>query len=322
MKNIQKLNLGIFPTPFYKLDNISRLTGKQIYIKRDDMTGVSVGGNKIRKLEYVLKDALDKGYDTIITTGASQSNHAMLTAACCQKLGLEVHLVLKRLGVSEKIGNLLLDDLMDVDVRFVDSPSYTDVYAEIDALCETLRAKGKKPYVIPVGASIPLGSLGYVDCVREMKEQASKIGVNINHIVCCVGSAGTHAGIVLGVKMYCPDVRVTGIVVAPEEDFQSEVLNMANEASELLGTDYKICEDDVVLKEYIGTGYAVPSKQGNAAIRTMAVNEGIFLDPVYTGKTFAGLLDLCQRGYFREGENIVFLHSGGTASLFAIPILD
>lgn len=321
MKAIEKLNLGLFPTPFYKLGNISKLTGKNVYVKRDDMSGVSVGGNKIRKLEYVLKDALDHGYDTIITTGACQSNHAMLTAACCRKLGLDVYLVLKRLGVSEKTGNLLLNELMGVDVRFVDTHDYADVYAEIDALCDQLRAEGKKPYVIPVGASVPLGSLGYVDCVREIKEQADKEGITIDHFVCCVGSAGTHAGVVLGAKMYCPDAKVTGIVVSPE-DFHDEVLNMANQAAELLETDHRITDEDVVLKEYIGTGYAVPSEQGNAAIRTLAMNEGIFLDPVYTGKTFAGLLDLCEKGYFRENETIVFLHSGGTASLFAIPILD
>ncbi|MGE4485419.1 MAG: 1-aminocyclopropane-1-carboxylate deaminase/D-cysteine desulfhydrase [Oscillospiraceae bacterium] len=320
ISEIPKLSLGTLPTPFYKLENISKLTGKKVYIKRDDMTGVSLGGNKVRKLEYVLKDAVDKGCDTIITTGAAQSNHAMLTAACCRRLGLEVHLVLKQLGVTDKKGNLLLDDLMGADVTFVNSRSYDDVYAEIDRLCGRLRAEGKKPYVIPVGASVPLGSLGYVGCVKEIKQQADALGEKIDHIVCCVGSGGTHAGVALGAKLYSPGTKVTGIIVSPDEDFRTEVFDMVNGACGILETDMRITKEDVVLRDYAGTGYSIPSELGNAAIRTLAKNEGLFLDPVYTGKTFAGLLDLCKQGYFGEDESIVFIHSGGAATLFAIPI--
>ena len=315
---ISKIGLGLLPTPFYKLHNISKLTGKQVFIKRDDMTGVALGGNKVRKLEYVLADAAANGCDTIITTGAAQSNHAMLTAACCRRLGLDVLLVLKKSGVTEKKGNLLLNDLMGVEVRFVDSADYDGVYMEMDKIRSILINSGRKPYVIPVGASVPLGSLGYVDCVREMTEQAKRQDIKIDNIVFADGSGGTHAGVLLGAKLFSEGTKVTGIVVSPEKDFQGQVLKIAHGACELLESDIALTREDVIMADYIGPGYSVPSEPGNAAIRLMAENEGIFLDPTYTGKAFAGMLDLNSKGYFKDDETIVFLHTGGAASLFAI----
>ena len=284
------------------------------------MSGVALGGNKVRKLEYLLADAKAKGCDTIITTGAAQSNHATITAACCKRLRLDVILVLKQRGVTEKKGNLLLDDLMGVKVVFVDSDHDDEVFTEIERISDELRVAGKKPYFIPVGASVPLGSIGYVDCIKEMMEQAAAQDVKIDHIVCCAGSGGTHAGVVLGAKLFGNGAKVTGIIVAPKEDFQGQVLEIANGACEILETELRLTRGDIVMEDYVGPGYSKPSEQGNAAIRLMAENEGIFLDPVYTGKTFAGLLDLCAKGYFSDDETIVFLHSGGVASLFAIPM--
>jgi D-cysteine desulfhydrase family pyridoxal phosphate-dependent enzyme len=317
LTELKKIDLAIKPTPLYKLDNISRITGKNIYIKRDDMTGIGLGGNKVRKLEYVLSDAVAWGADTIITTGAAQSNHAMLTAACCRRLGLDVILVLMQRGVTEKKGNLLLNDLMGVKVVFVDSDRFDDVYAEINRISDALKAAGKKPYVIPVGASVPLGTLGYVDCVREMVEQAAIQNFTLDHIVCCTGSGGTYAGIALGAKLFCPKAKTTGIIVSPE-DFGPVVSSLIEGACALLDTDYTLTEDEINLFDYAGDGYAIPSDRGNKAIDLMAQNEGLFLDPVYTGKTFGGLLDLIDKDYFRNDENIVFLHTGGAASLFAI----
>lgn len=320
IESIPKLTLGILPTPLYRLDNISKIIGKNIFIKRDDMTGVAFGGNKVRKLEYLLYDAMIQGYDTIITTGAAQSNHAMITAACCKRLGLDVVLVLKQRGVTDKKGNLLLNDLMGVRVIFVDSDTFTDVYAKIDSVADELRQAGKKPYIIPVGASVPLGSLGYVNCVKEMMGQAAAQQLHIDHIVCCDGSGGTHAGIALGAGIYSNNTKVTGIVVSPENNFQGRVYKMIEGICEIMGINNDMTLDDVVMKDYVGPGYALPSEAGIAAMRLMAENEGIFLDPVYTGKTFAGLIDLSSKGYFNDDENIVFMHSGGGASLFAVPI--
>lgn len=320
MKEITKFNkidLAIKPTPFYRLNNISRITDKNIYIKRDDMTGIGLGGNKVRKLEFVLADAITRGADTIITTGAAQSNHAMLTAACCRKLGLDAFLVLMQRGVTEKKGNLLLNDLMGVKVVFVDSDRFDDVYTAISRISDELKAAGRKPYTIPVGASMPLGVLGYVDCIREMSEQAITQNIRLDHIVCCTGSGGTCAGVVLGAKLFCPDAKATGIVVS-QEDFHPIVADLINGACDLLETDHRHSEDAINLFNYEGRGYAIPSEQGNAAIRLMAENEGLFLDPVYTGKTFGGLLDLIDKGYFKNEENIIFIHTGGAASLFAI----
>jgi D-cysteine desulfhydrase family pyridoxal phosphate-dependent enzyme len=318
-KKIEKLRLGFYPTPMAKLDSISKETGVNFYIKRDDLCGVCFGGNKIRKLEYLLAYAKAEGYDTVITTGGAQSNHATLTAACCRKLGLDVVLVLKKRGVTDKKGNLLLDDILNVEVVFVDADDYKDVYAEADRIIEKLKAKGKKPYMIPVGGSVPLGALGYYDAVGEIAAQAKAMNFSIDHIVCCSGSGGTHGGVILGAKAQ-GGIKVTGIVVSVEDDFQKEICRIANEAAELIGMKPDIPLEDVVLKEYIGPGYAKPSEEGSAAIRFMAEHEGIFLDPVYTGKTFAGFLDLCKKGYFAPGENVVFIHTGGTPALFAIPV--
>ncbi|MDR2392822.1 MAG: D-cysteine desulfhydrase family protein [Treponema sp.] len=315
-RGIEKIHLGYYPTPLTRLENISRETGINFYIKRDDLCGLVFGGNKVRKLEYLLAHAKAHGFDTILTAGGAQSNHAVLTAACCRKLGLDVLLLLKKRGVTETRGNLLLAQLMNIPVRFIDTDRYADVYAEAETIMEAMRAEGKHPWLIPVGGSIPLGALGYLDAAEEIAAQAEEAGFSIHHIVCCSGSGGTHAGLILGTKKL--GARVTGIVVSVEEDFQAEIYNLALETAKLAGIETDLVLDDVVLKAYIGPGYAQPSEEGAAAIRFMAEKEGIFLDPVYTGKTFAGFLDLFSKGYFAPGENVVFVHTGGGPALFAL----
>jgi D-cysteine desulfhydrase family pyridoxal phosphate-dependent enzyme len=315
-RGIEKIRLGHYPTPLDRLENISRETGLNFYIKRDDLCGVVFGGNKVRKLEYLLAHAKARGFDTILTAGGAQSNHAVLTAACCKKLGLDALLLLKKRGITETRGNLLLAGLMNVPVRFIDTDSYADVYAKAEVVMETLRAEGKNPWLIPVGGSVPLGALGYLDAAEEISSQAGEMGFPVHHIVCCSGSGGTHAGLVIGAKK--TGAKVTGIVVSVEEDFQAEIYKLALETAKLAGMETDIVLDDIVLKEYIGPGYAQPSEEGGAAIRFMAEKEGIFLDPVYTGKTFAGFLDLLSKGFFVPGENVVFVHTGGGPALFAI----
>ena len=315
--NIPRVSLAQLPTPFYKLQNISAELGRNIYIKRDDMTGVSLGGNKVRKLEYLLADAMQKGCDVVLTTGGAQSNHAMLTAACCRRLGIEPILVLKGRGVMGRKGNLLLEALMDVDVRFVDSDSYDDVYAEMDRIAAELRAAGRNPYLVPVGGSVPLGTVGYVEAAREAFAQASARSVKIDRVVCTAGSGGTMAGMVLGAMLYGNGAKVTGIAVC-DDPFEEIVTELVNETAKLMGKDIAITPADVDVKRYWGAGYAQPSEEGLAAICMMAQKEGLMIDPVYTGKTFAGLIDLCKKGYIGENETVLFLHSGGAASLFAI----
>ena len=328
-KTFPKLELGIYPTPLYRLDNISKITGLNVLIKRDDLCGVALGGNKVRKLEYLLKYAIDNGYDTIITTGGVQSNHAMLTAACCGRLGLDVKLVLRGKKPDEMKGNLLLNELLDVPVTFVDTYSMTDVYTEIGLLMKKLESKGKKPYFIPIGASVPLGSVGYVDCVDEIAAQAGAMGVTVDHIVCTTGSGGTHAGLLTGATYNAAlrgggmsggissDIKVTGMVVSDEE-FATVVSGIANETAKLLELDCRVSPEEVNLYNCFGPGYAKASAEGLAAMKLMLKNEGIVLDPVYTGKAFAGFLELREKGYFHDNETVVFVHTGGSAGVFAI----
>lgn len=310
MKQLDKVSLGIFPTPVHKLENISRLLGTQVYVKRDDMTGIGLGGNKVRKLEYLLAEAKAQGAQVVFTTGGAQSNHAMLTAAACRKLGMEPILILKKRGVMGNKGNLLLENLMGVDVRFMDTGSYDDIYAEMDRIG---REMGKPYYKIPCGGSNALGTLGYVDCVRELRDQ----GMTYDHIICAEGSGGTMAGLALGAKLYMPGARVTGMMV-DTDPFDEITVRLMREAAALLGEEFSISRDDFDLRDLCGPGYAIPSEEGNAAVAMMAQNEGIFLDPVYTGKAFAGLVAMAKEGAFAPENRLLLVHSGGAGGLFAI----
>lgn len=321
MNRPNKLHLGQFPTPMHRLDNMSRVLGRNIYIKRDDMTGVSTGGNKVRKLEYLLYDAKEKGADYVLTTGGAQSNHAMLTAACCNKIGIKAILVLKQRGVQGRVGNLLINELLGADVRFVDSDSYDDVYKEMDRIADELRAAGHNPYLVPVGGSVPLGTVGYVDCAREIFAEALEQDIKINRIVSTAGSGGTLAGLVLGAMLYGDGCKVTGVAVC-DDPFEEITAELVNGAAEILGADVHVEPKDIDILRYYGAGYAQPSKEGLEAITLMAQQEGLILDPVYTGKAFAGLMHLIRTGKICENETVLFLHSGGTASLFAVDPKD
>ncbi len=305
-----KIPLGIFPTPIQKLSNISRELGANIYVKRDDMTGIALGGNKVRKLEYLLFEARKQGAEVVFTTGGAQSNHAMLTAACANKIGMTPILILKKKGVTDKKGNRLLESLMGTDVRFMDTNSYDDIYAEMDRVGESL----KKPYYkIPCGGSNALGTVGYVNCVKEIAEQ----GFSFDRIICAEGSGGTMAGLALGAKIFMPSCRVTGMMV-DKDPFDEITPRLMREAAEILKADIEISKEDFDLIDMCGPGYAVASKEGNEAVSLMAEREGIFLDPVYTGKAFAGLVQMAKEGKLQKDENILFLHSGGAGGLFAI----
>lgn len=310
LESFPRVSLGVFPTPIQKLENISGLLGRNIYIKRDDLTGLGLGGNKIRKLEFLLADARAQGAEIVFTTGGAQSNHAMLTAAAAGKLGMKAILVLKKRGVTDCVGNQLLERLMGTEVRFVDTDDYADIYAEMDRIGAEL---GRPYYKIPCGGSNALGALGYVACAREIAGQ----GLRVDHIVCAEGSGGTMAGLALGAKLFLPGTKVHGMMV-DTDPFDRITPALMREAAALLEISPEITPEDYHLRDLCGPGYAIASPEGNAAVALMAEREGLFLDPVYTGKAFAGLLELAAEGAFAPEENVLFLHSGGAGGLFAI----
>ena len=310
LNSFPRVPLGLFPTPVHRLENISRKLNVSVWIKRDDLTGLGLGGNKIRKLEFLLADARRKGAQVVFTTGGAQSNHAMLTAAAAGRLGMKPILILKKRGVTECLGNQLLERLMGTEVVFMDTDSYEDIYAEMDRMGRRL---GVPYYKIPCGGSNALGTLGYVDCAREIGGQ----GVHFDHLVCAEGSGGTMAGLALGAKLFLPGTKVHGMMV-DNDPFDKITPALMRGAAELLEADTEITAEDYHLVDMCGPGYAVPSPEGNEAISLMAGLEGLFLDPVYTGKAFAGLLKMADEGEFRETENVLFLHSGGAGGLFAV----
>ena len=316
MKKIEdfpRIPLAVLPTPIQKLENISRILGTNVYIKRDDMTGIGLGGNKVRKLEFLLADAKNKGAEIVFTTGGAQSNHAMLTAACCKKLGMTPILILKKRGVTDRKGNILLEYLMNTDVRFLDTGDSADVYREMDRVGQE---SGKVYYKIPTGGSNALGALGYVNCVKEISEQTD---IKFDYICCAEGSGGTHAGVAMGAKLFMPNTKVIGMMV-DTDPFEEITTNIMKGLAELLELDFVPTVDDVHLVDVCGEGYAIASPEGNAAIRMMAENEGLFLDPVYTGKAFGGLIKMAREGKFGPDDNILYLYSGGAGGLFAIDV--
>ena len=312
-----KAALGVFPTPFYKLEAISARYGRNIWIKRDDLCGVALGGNKVRKLEYLLAQAQADGCDTVFTTGGAQSNHAMLTAACAARLGMKCVLLLKKRGVTARMGNLILDEIYGAEVRFIDTDRYEDIYAEMDRLDGELAKEGRKACHIPVGGSTALGSLGYAACVRELSQQAA--GVPLAHIVSATGSGGTTAGLVLGARLYLPQAQVTGIAV-DTDPFEEIVPELAAGGAELLGVSLDRAGGDFRMVSHVGQGYAIPNPADTPYIQELARTEGILLDPVYTGKAWSGMLELLKAGGFGSEGDIVFVHTGGAAALFAMDL--
>jgi len=314
-----RVRLGILPTPLQKLDNMSREFGKNIYLKRDDMTGVALGGNKVRKLEFLLADALEKGVDTVMTTGQAQSNHAMLTAACANKLGMRTILMLKKRGVTDLKGNQLLNQVLNARVEFYDTDSYGDIYEEMARRKTELAREGHIAYEIPVGGSTALGALGYVECFRETMEQCRCLEITPDRMVGVVGSGGTYAGLCAGADLYAPQVKVTGMAV-DDDPFEQITAQLKLEISALLELDQTLNADNIDIHYNCGAGYGIPGPEDGEAVRYLARKEGVILDPVYTGKAFSLFLKMLREGAFEEDENIIFLHSGGAGGVFAIDL--
>lgn len=325
LSRFPRQRLAHLPTPLEPMERLSKhLGGPRLWIKRDDCTGLSSGGNKTRKLEFLMGDALAKGADTIITQGAIQSNHARQTAAAAARLGLECHLLLEdRTGNNSPDytlnGNVLLDRLHGASLS--KRPGGADMNAEMEALAADLRAKGKKPYVIPGGGSNPVGALGYANCALELVAQANERGLKIDHVVHATGSAGTQAGFVAGLVAINANIPVLGIGVrAPKAKQEQAVFDLAVRTAEFMGAPGIIKREHVVANtDYVGPGYGLPTEGMAEAVKMLARFEGILLDPVYTGKGMAGFVDLVRKDFFPKDSDIVFLHTGGSAGLFAYP---
>jgi L-cysteate sulfo-lyase len=316
------VSLAHLPTPLELLPRLSEhLGGPNIYVKRDDCTGLGTGGNKTRKLEFLMADAIEQEADTVITQGAVQSNHARQTAAAACKLGLACELVFER-RVQDPTepylhsGNVLLDRLFGANIRDVEKGS--DMDAEMEKVAEELRAKGRKPYVIPGGGSNTIGALGYIDCALEFMNQANRGGLVIDHVVHATGSAGTQAGLVVGLQATNSGIPLLGIGVnVPQEAQEQKVFDLAVATAEFVGAPGVVRREDVVANcDYVGEGYGVPTKAMNDAVLLLARLEGLLIDPVYSGKGMAGLIDRVKKGHFANAQNVLFVHTGGAAGLF------
>ena len=317
-----RIRLGHMPTPLEPMPNLTKhLGGPNLWIKRDDCTGLSTGGNKTRKLEFLCADAIAQGADILITQGATQSNHARQTAAAAAKLGLACHILLEdRTGYTDPAyansGNVLMDRLHGASVSR--RPGGADMQAEMEAVAEEMRAAGRKPYVIPGGGSNPIGALGYVNCAMEMVGQANEMGLKIDRVVHGTGSTGTQAGLVVGLEGTNSGIGVLGISVRmPKEPQENNVYKLVQSTAAYVGMKTPPARESVqVNADYFGPGYGLPTPEMVEAVKMFASLEGLFLDPVYTGKAAAGLIGLVRKGYFKAGENVVFVHTGGSAGLF------
>ena len=318
-----RLHFAHLPTPLEPLEKLSNLLGgPQLFIKRDDCTGLATGGNKTRKLEFLLGEALEKKADTIVTQGATQSNHVRQTVAISAKLGLRCEVLLEHRTGSEdpdylENGNVLLDRLFGANIASV--PAGTDMDAAMKEVGDEIRKDGGNPYIIPGGGSNPIGALGYVNCAMELVGQLNDRSLRIDHLVTATGSAGTQAGLLAGMEGTRSGIPVLGISVNADKETQEEkVFVLAEKTADFLSISGSVKRESVVANgDYVGPGYGLSTEGMIEATQLLAREEGILLDPVYSGKGMAGLIDLIRRGKFGKDENVVFLHTGGSAGLFA-----
>jgi L-cysteate sulfo-lyase len=325
LSRFPRVKLAHLPTPLEPMARLSKhLGGPHLWIKRDDCTGLSTGGNKTRKLEFLMGDAMRQGADTVITQGATQSNHARQTAAAAARLGFECHILLEdRTGFATREytqnGNVLLDRLHGAHIS--KRAAGADMNAEMETVAGELRAKGKKSYIIPGGGSNPTGALGYANCALELVAQANEMNLRIDHIVQATGSTGTQAGLVAGLCAINAHIPVMGISVrAPKQKQEDAVYELAVKTAELVGAPGAVKREHIAANsDYVGQGYGIPTEGMVEAVTMVAQQEGILLDPVYTGKAMAGLIDLVRKGAFEKDSNVVFLHTGGSAGLFGYP---
>ena len=333
IKDLPRIKLGEVKTPIEKLENLSKNYKNDIYIKRDDLLGIGLGGNKVRKLEYILGDALSKNADIVITSGGVQSNHVRLTIAAANKVGLKAIAVLVGSEPERYTGNTLLDKVLGAEIHFADIKSKEALSTgelnrlldeEGERLVQEIKSKyealGKIVYVIPGGGKMPPGIAGYINATSEIYAQLQEMRLNADYIVTGVGTASTIASLIIGEKLYNTGIKPIGILVTntlgSAKAYAERVKTEIDGYLKHFGWNLDITLDDIRLFDaYTGEGYGLPSDDGLEAIKTLARSEGLIVDHIYTGKAFAGLLDLSKKEYFGD-KNVIFLHTGGSPALF------
>ncbi|MCZ6460057.1 MAG: D-cysteine desulfhydrase family protein [Gammaproteobacteria bacterium] len=321
LDTLPRVSLAHLPTPLQPLNRLgAALGGPRIWLKRDDCTGLGTGGNKTRKLEFLLGEAVDQAADVVVTFGAIQSNHARQTAAACASQGLECHLLLARKVPwtdpgYETLGNIQLDGLFGGHIHLLES---SEVEGHFESMLSEFRAQNRRPYVIPVGGSNATGALGYADCARELSIQCAEHGIELTDVMHATSSAGTQAGLVAGFAAIGEDVRIHGINVSEPDssELESVILNLANDVLERVDLEHVVSADAIhVDSRFLGEGYGLPTDETLAAIHQLAELEGVLFDPVYSGKAMSGLLARVRDGEFTDIKDLVFIHTGGIASL-------
>lgn len=310
----EKITLGCWPTPLQELHAIEKLLGTdlRLFMKRDDLAGPAFGGNKVRKLEYILADAMQRGCDCIVTGGGTRSNQTLAAAACAAQAGLGCYIVVPE---NTKPFVVELSKAAGAHVHFVPAGQSGKLQTEINKLVRTLKAEGHRPYGIALGAPGPLAILGYVDALQEIAGQLDFLGLRADHVFCAGGTGSTYEGLLLGTKLYSPGTRATVVSIGRRFRHASTMVKDIEEACQLASLRAKVSENDVSVYFSAGKGADFPTIKGQQAIKLLAEKEGIFLDPYFTGKAFAGLLELREQDYFKPGETIVFVHTGGAVSL-------
>lgn len=331
MKLVNKVSTCFLPTPLHRLNSVSDdLKDYNIYIKRDDLTGIGVGGNKLRKLDYIIKKAIDEGYTTLLTYGGVQTNHGRLTAAAAAKFGLKSVIMCYGLPPEKISGNLVLDRILGAEVVFMDTTTiraqmnqipYDEVvkkYKELkktatDSIIKKYEAMGEKVYIVEIGGHSKEGLLGYVDCVKEINQQIIDQKINIDYVVVGNGSGGTLGGLLLGKKLYQAPYEIYASNISPKQPKEMlELLDFCNQTSEYFEMGVEVDESDLhYTNDYTGKGYNIPDEATRETICYLARREGIIVDPCYTGKAFSGLLGLIENNTFPKGSNILFIHTGG-----------
>lgn len=332
IENLQKINTGILNTPIHKLENLSKKYDVNIFIKRDDMTGFALGGNKLRKLDYLLKDALDNNCTVLLTYGGAQTNHGRLTAAVAARFGLKCGIIMDGPAPKKASGNLILDKMMGADLFFMDDTSfkkepkelYKAKYKELvdkttDEVVKMYEAVGEKVYLIPVGGSSPVGAAGYVMAVKEIKDQLAEMNVKMDYVFTGFGSTGTYGGLYLGTKYFNAGFIPIGIFVSHKNDNEiQEKVDYIKETNEFLELGVDVSLDDMwIEKGYVGISYNVPDPETRKYVYLMAREEAIILDPCYTGKTFRAMIEMIEAGKIPKGSNVMLLHTGGAPGLFS-----
>jgi len=318
-----RVRLGLFPTPLQEMRRLTKkLRGPHLFIKRDDLSGFLLGGNKTRKLEFLLPDIMEKDADIVITTGGVQSNWVAQLAAVARNINVEVLLVLRGMKPKNLQGNYLVDRILGAKIKFVNISM--DEYRQnitgiIEEIAENYRKRRRRPYVLPLGGSTPLSDLGWVNGAFELINQADEQDFKIDYVVVAGGSLGTVSGLATGFKMCNSNVKTVCISVLSndKDECRSKISSFSQQIANLMKLDFQIDEREVdIFVDYVGPGYAERTDSSIKAIKLLAQTEGIVLDPVYTGKAMAGLIDLVKKGFLTQDDNVVFLHTGGTPSLF------